>query len=241
MAKKIVLVFVEGASDDSIFDVILDESCDLTGYKVEIMGGDPFSNYDNTGKGSKTIVKESIEKYLNKYKIKAKDLAYVAFITDSDGINIPKDVFTSGVVNNNKYVFDLSQKQIICTDDNKCESLFSSWEFKKNKLMPLMVDNLNVTINRKEIKYGLYFNSINLEHVTAGEILYSEEEKIRSADELVEKHENGEVNLINIFEGSKLSDDLKESWDILKESEWNKPYSNINILIEKAKKDFVDE
>lgn len=42
MAKKIVLVFVEGASDDSIFDVILDESCDLTGYKVEIMGGTHF-------------------------------------------------------------------------------------------------------------------------------------------------------------------------------------------------------
>lgn len=236
MTKKIILVFVEGVSDDTIFNFLLENICNQQKYKTEIIGGDPFSDDENIRKGGKTIVNEAVKGYLSKNKLKAKDIEYVAFITDADGINIPREDFIveEDSTMESKYIYDLDNG-IVKSKNIKCQSnILTSWERKYNKLCPLMYDGITTSVNTYNIPIGIYFNSVNLEHVTQGKIL-PWDEKDDAADALIDQYENNIEGLFQIFKEKTISENLKDSWESLKESEWKVPYSNVNILFEKIK------
>ncbi|MDA2884810.1 hypothetical protein ACYT4K_06250 [Lactococcus lactis] len=236
MTKKIILVFVEGVSDDTVFNFLLENICNQQKYKTEIIGGDPFSDNENIRKGGKTIVNEAVKGYLSKNKLKAKDIEYVAFITDADGINIPRRDFIIEEVHamESNYIYDLDNgivksKNLICKTN-----ILTSWKRKNEKLCPLMCDGVTTRVNSYNIPIGLYFNSVNLEHVTQGKIL-PWDKKDDAADDLIDQYENNIEGLFQIFKDKTISDNLKDSWEALKESEWRVPYSNVNILFEKIR------
>ncbi|MDG6155640.1 hypothetical protein [Lactococcus formosensis] len=236
MTKKIILVFVEGVSDDTVFNFLLENICNQQKYKTDIIGGDPFSDDENIRKGGKTIVNEAVKGYLSKNKLKAKDIEYVAFITDADGINIPREDFIveEDSTMESNYIYDLDNG-IVKSKNLKCQSnILTSWERKYKKLCPLMYDGITTSVNTYNIPIGIYFNSVNLEHVTQGKIL-PWDEKDDAADALIDQYENNIEGLFQIFKEKTISENLKDSWEFLKELEWKVPYSNVNILFEKIK------
>lgn len=115
-----------------------------------------------------------------------------------------------------------------------CFKICLTWERKNEKLCPLMCDGVTTRVNSYNIPIGLYFNSVNLEHVTQGKIL-PWDKKDDAADDLIDQYENNIEGLFQIFKDKTISDNLKDSWEALKESEWRVPYSNVNILFEKIR------
>lgn len=226
-SRKILLVFVEGSSDETIIKAMLDSICSRINVKPEIIGGDYFSNNNIKSNGG-TIVRDKVMHYLNTYKLKPKDILYVAFIVDADGMFIsPNDYVVDQVPEGLKHYFNLDDEKVIVRTEEQINQKYNPWNRKKNKISPI-ISKSEIKINRQTINFGIYFNSFDLEHITVGEALPDEQKEI-SADDIVDEMEIQDI--VELFISKKTSDDFLDSWDKLRSNPW-KISSNVNCLID---------
>lgn len=234
MESKVFLIYVEGESDDTIISPMLEHiisDYDNKQVNIEILFGDPFSRPENDKKSGKTIVKENIEQYLKTNHLKATDILYVAFITDIDGIFVnPTDYIVNDIDRN--FEFDLINNKVVCINRKYKNSLIKTRQNKAKKIAQINSGELIHSVNRLPIPFGIYYNSINLEHILIGKIL-SGDEKIKNADDILDRFEDNLNDLIKLFTTKSLSNNYEESWLLIKTNNLSKPCSNLNILFNK--------
>jgi len=87
MTKKILLIIVEGQTEQIILEDYLDEYFANSMIRFDVQREDILTKWDANKRipNIKNSVVKVIQSYLNKYKFLAKDLTAIVHITDADG------------------------------------------------------------------------------------------------------------------------------------------------------------
>ncbi|MGX6473605.1 hypothetical protein [Pediococcus pentosaceus] len=252
--KKVILLIVEGQSDERVLSTITDklnnENVDL---KFELIHGDSFTKGSN--QGAKSIVKDSISRYLNKSKIQAKQITFVGYIVDVDGIYIAEcDVKCNTEQHSDYFQYDKVNKKVIFGSNLKMRNVQKKWQRKKRRLDMLQAKDFSIKMKEHtgsnktiEIPVQVYFNNITLEHVLVGELL-------RGKNSIEDKQNIARAFQKNIEGSNKTYEDAKDffdakkpegvtsnedSWNFIKQYAWQ-PCSSIFFLLEKLEHIYME-
>ncbi len=235
MSRRVIIVLVEGQSDETLLYERLRElyrGCEI---RFEIQRGDIFYDNKNGSKSIKSIIGDCVKEIVQRRKYKKKDIIGVIHIMDTDGCFIP-DI---------QVVVDESQgmKTFYETDCRKVDS-----EKQKNNIMlrnSTRSTNVNTmtsveSIVSKTYKYQIYYFSRNLEHVILDEPNPIQDTKEENIEIFLERIEEEDISLEQYLStyfsgvvGTSYKDEYRESWDHIKSGTNSlKRSSNVPLMFE---------
>ena len=240
-SRKVILIFVEGESDETVVGFVTDslvEQLDQMHITLKVMYGDVFSDRKYSSSSGPQIASDKIIDNLKKEKLKAKDLLFVAFVTDTDGIfiNPTSLVIDSSIEPKDSFQYDLEAQRLLFSTREKKDEIVVTRQRKSRKLAKLIKEGESLKINRIQVSCYVFYNSVNLEHVLFEKLL-SDHEKQAAADDFVdqydEKGDEGLDEILAFFKSRCPSDDYEESWEFIKQHEMMQGYSNLAILFDR--------
>ena len=222
--KKIVLVIVEGPSDDVALGMALSQVYDKDFIYVYIMHGDITAR---RGVSSKNIVAKlgnEVTAYAKSQHYKASDFKQIIHIVDTDGAYIPDD----NIMEKENYL-DIRYENDGIYTNNKA-SVMTRNQQKRDNLYRLRSCGIIWTI-----PYSLYYMSCNLDHVLYDKKNSTDKDKENDAYVFAKKYK-GKVESFKEFickSPFSVTGDYKGSWDYI-EKDLNSVnrYTNLCICIE---------
>ena len=155
--KKVVMVIVEGPSDESAMGGILKEYFSSKEVQFAVVHGDITSDYDTTRDNVLKKIGDKVEEIRSRYGYHLSDFVSIIHIADTDGV-FTKDCIKKSEVKNIQYYED------------RIEAFNTSEVEKRNMHKSEILSKLYSTGKVKDISYRIYFNSCNLEHVLYNEL-----------------------------------------------------------------------
>jgi len=199
--KKVVMVIVEGPSDENAIGGILKEHFSTKEVQFAVVHGDITSDFATTKDNVLIKIGDKVEE-----------------ITDTDGA-FTKDCIQQSDVKNIQYYED----HIETDDVSKVE--------KRNKHKSEILSKLYTIPRVKGINYRIYFNSCNIEHVLYDELKdFTDEEKQTLSDDFAEEYE-GEVEAFIEFISNPafaVIDTYKNTWRFI-EKDMNSLHRHSNM------------
>lgn len=222
--KKIVLVIVEGPSDEVALGMALSQVYDKDFIYVHIMHGDITTR---RGVSSKNIVAKlgnEVTAYAKSQHYKASDFKQIIHIVDTDGAYIPDD----NIMEKENYLDIRYENEGIYT--NNKASVMTRNQQKRDNLYRLRSCGIIWTI-----PYSLYYMSCNLDHVLYDKQNSTDKDKENDAYVFAKKYK-GKVESFKEFickSQFSVTGDYKGSWDYI-EKDLNSVnrYTNLCICIE---------
>lgn len=222
--KKIVLVIVEGPSDEVALGMALSQVYDKDFIYVHIMHGDITAR---RGVSSKNIVAKlgnEVTAYAKSQHYKASDFKQIIHIVDTDGAYIPDD----NIMEKENYL-DIQYENDGIYTNNKA-SVMTRNQQKRDNLYRLRSCGIIWTI-----PYSLYYMSCNLDHVLYDKKNSTDKDKENDAYVFAKKYK-GKVESFKEFickSPFSVTGDYKGSWDYI-EKDLNSVnrYTNLCICIE---------
>lgn len=245
--KKVVLLIVEGSSDERVLSSIIREmNAVSTSIQFELVRGDAFTS--NSSAKGKAVVSAVISSFITRTKIPAKQIAFVGYILDVDGIYIKEsDVSCEDKRDDDYFQYDSSSEQVVFGSKEKMENVQAKWVKKQSRVNELQSNDFTIkmrehagTSTRIDIPVQIYFNNITLEHVLVNKILRgmdAEDEKkqiIRAFSKRIASDETP-------FETAKVffqklvpanATNNKQSWDKIKQNPWEHSSSIYFLLMQ---------
>ena len=221
--KKIVLVFVEGPSDDTALGIMLNQIFDKDSVYVYIMHGDITTRRGVETANIVAKLGNEVRRYANSQHYTAKDFKQIIHIVDTDGAFIPEEnVLCDEESGKVKY-----ESNGIYTKD--IQKIIERNKQKKENLCKLIV-----TSKIWNIPYKVYYMSCNLDHVLYDKRNSTDYEKEDDAYEFAKKYKQDLDGFIKFICESYFSvtEDYKKSWLHIKEGMNSiERYSNLGICI----------
>lgn len=222
--KKIVLVIVEGPSDEVALGMALSQVYDKDFIYVHIMHGDITAR---RGVSSKNIVAKlgnEVTAYAKSQHYKASDFKQIIHIVDTDGAYIPDD----NIMEKENYL-DIRYENDGIYTNNKA-SVMTRNQQKRDNLYRLRSCGIIWTI-----PYSLYYMSCNLDHVLYDKKNSTDKDKENDAYVFAKKYK-GKVESFKEFickSPFSVTGDYEGSWDYI-EKDLNSVnrYTNLCICIE---------
>lgn len=222
--KKIVLVIVEGPSDEVALGMALSQVYDKDFIYVHIMHGDITAR---RGVSSKNIVAKlgnEVTAYAKSQHYKASDFKQIIHIVDTDGAYIPDD----NIMEKENYL-DIRYENDGIYTNNKA-SVMTRNQQKRDNLYRLRSCGIIWTI-----PYSLYYMSCNLDHVLYDKKNSTDKDKENDAYVFAKKYK-GKVESFKEFickSPFSVTGDYKGSCDYI-EKDLNSVnrYTNLCICIE---------
>ena len=220
--KKIVLVIVEGPSDDSALGVILNRLFDKNKVHIEIMYGDITTDMNIDPIDIAKAIGEVVKRYADSMHFKQLHFQQVIHLIDMDGAYIPDD----RVVENpdaEKPVYSLTNIQTA-----KRDLLLLRNKHKQSKIERIC----GMQKVWGSIPYRAYYMSSNLDHVLYGKLNSSDEEKENDAYAFAKKYKDDIDGFLNYISDSDFSrmEGYKESWAFIKKGCHSlERYTNLGI------------
>lgn len=222
--KKIVLVIVEGLSDDVALGMALNQVYDKDFIYVHIMHGDITTRRGVSSQNIVAKIGKDITDYAKSQHYKASDFKQIIHIVDTDGAYIPDDNImekencldiqyeSDGIYTNNK-------AGVVTRNQQKRDNLY----------------RLRSCGTIWSIPYRLYYRSCNLDHVLYNKQNSTDKDKENDAYAFAKKYK-GKVKAFEEFicqSPFSVTGDYKESWDYI-EKDLNSVnrYTNLCICIE---------
>ncbi|MDU6629399.1 MAG: hypothetical protein E6496_03245 [Lachnoanaerobaculum sp.] len=216
--KKVVMVIVEGPSDENAIGGVLKEYFSSKEVQFAVVHGDITSDFATTKDNVLIKIGDKVEEIRNKYGYRPDDFVSIIHITDTDGA-FTKDCIRQSGVKDIQYYED----HIEADDVSKVE--------KRNKHKSEILSKLYSTGKVKDINYRIYFNSCNLEHVLYDELKdFTDEEKQTLSDDFAEEYE-GEVEAFIEFISNPdfaVIDNYKNTWRFI-EKDMNSLHRHSNM------------
>lgn len=240
-SRKVILIFVEGESYETVVGFVTDslvKQLNQLHITLKVIYGDVFSDRRYSLSSGPKIASDRITEALNKEKLQAKDLLFVAFVTDTDGIYIdPMSlVIDSSIEPKDSFQYDLESKRLLFPTREKKDEIVETRQRKSRKLAKLIKEGESLKVNRIQVSCYVFYNSINLEHVLFEKLL-PDHEKQDAADDFVdqydEKGDEGLDEILAFFKSRCPADDYEESWEFIKQHEMIQGYSNLAILFDR--------
>ncbi|MDO5775543.1 MAG: hypothetical protein Q4P22_02840 [Eubacteriales bacterium] len=232
--KKIVLVLVEGPSDDTALGVILSRLFDKNKVHIEIMHGDITANYSIEPNDIVSALGDIVREYANAMHFSQIHFQQVIHIVDMDGAYIP-EAFVIENPSAVKPVYTLTEIQTARPDQ-----LILRNKHKQEKL--------NRISNLKKVWVSVpnqaYYMSSNLDHVLYGKINSTDEEKENNAYAFARKYRDDVDGFLDFISDSDFSKtgDYKESWEFIKKEHHSlERYSNLGICFADIRKERIEQ
>ncbi len=224
--KKIVLVIVEGASDDTALGIALSQVFDKNSVYIHIMHGDITTRRGVTTQNIVSKIDAEVKQYARSNHFKASDFKQIIHIVDTDAAYIPDD----------NVVEDSGLKKIQYEDDGIHTSKVDGI-IKRNEIKRCNLSRLRNRSDIWSIPYRIYYMSCNLDHVLYDKRNSTEDEKENDAYQFARKYKGDRDGFVKFICGSLFSvnGDYEKSWTHI-ECGLNsiKRYSNLCICIQEA-------
>ena len=216
--KKVVMVIVEGPSDESAMGGILKEYFSSKEVQFAVVYGDITSDYDTTRDNVLKKIGGKVEEIRSRYGYHLSDFVSIIHIADTDGA-FTKDCIKKSEVKNIQYYED------------HIEAFNTSEVEKRNMHKSEILSKLYSTGKVKDISYRIYFNSCNLEHVLYDELKdFTDDEKEILSDDFAEKYEGEVEAFIEFISDSNLAvtGTYKNTWKFI-EKDMNSLHRHSNM------------
>ncbi|MET4562972.1 hypothetical protein ABIA69_004163 [Lysinibacillus parviboronicapiens] len=220
MTKKVLLIIVEGQTEQIVLEDYLDEHFGNSTIRFDVQREDILTKWDAKKNipNIKNSVGRVIHNYLQKYKFLAQDLTAVVHITDADGCFIaPEFVQVKSDIEQNLYY---TEDAIFVKTEKRKEQIEQRNEMKANNAKILMAHD-HFSINRLKVPYQLFYFSTNLEHVLWNERNEVATEKIHKADTFIDNLSGSIEEFLGEFlpvnPALSYREKMKKSWTFLME------------------------
>ena len=222
--KKVIVVIVEGASDENAIGGILKEYFSSEEVQFAVVHGDITSDNLTTVDNVISKVDLIIDGIRSKYGYHWDDFLKIIHIADTDGA-FAKDC-----------VVEAETDSILYYEDHMETSNVKAVE-KRNKHKAEILFKLYSTAKVHDIGYRIFFNSCNLEHVLYKQLKdFSDADKEEMSDEFSEKYEGKVDAFISFISHPDLAvpGTYKATWKYIeKEKHSLERNSNMHLIFEK--------
>lgn len=241
MTKKVLLIIVEGQTEQIILEDYLDAHFADTTIRFDVQREDVLTKWDAHKRipNIKNSVIRVIQSYLDKYKFLAKDLTAVVHITDADGCFIAPECVR--VDENIEQKLFYTEDAILVKSDKRKEQIEQRNEMKARNAR-ILIANDYFSINRLKVPYQLFYFSTNLEHVLWDERNEIPTEKIHKADKFIENLSGTIEEYLKTYlpvdAELPYREKMKKSWSFLMEGGHSlQRGTNVPLLFEMIKTD----
>lgn len=219
--KKVVVVIVEGPSEESALGSILKEYFSNEEVQFAVVHGDiTTADYVSTDNIVKRI-NELMNQVGHKYGYTTDDFLRIIHIADTDGVFTKNSIVEKDVSGVQYYT-------------NRIETKNVNYIKQRNSKKAEILFKLRTTGKINGIKYRIYFNSCNLEHVLYNELKdFSDEEKEIMSDDFAEKYEGKVSEFIDFISDRTFAveGDYKKTWDFIEKNNNSlNRYSNMHLI-----------
>lgn len=221
--RKVVLVIVEGPSDDAALGVMLNQVYDKDFVYVHIMHGDITTRKGVTSQNIISKIGNDVRAYAKSHHYTAKDFKEIIHIVDTDGAYIPDDKIMeeqecNRVLYESDGIHTSNRQAIMIRNQQKRENLY----------------RLRGTGQIWNIPYSVYYTSCNLDHVLHNKRNSTDGEKEDDAYEFARKYKKDLEGFVKFICESEFSvrGEYKDTWEYI-ESETNsiERHTNLGICI----------
>ena len=237
MSKKVILIIVEGQTEELILFDFLQERFSNAEVRIDIQCGDIVGNWNRKFGTSKVAIEDVVANYLELYRLIPSDLLAIIQFTDTDGCFIE-----------NKYIrvdrelarkMRYSPKAIYVSNQEKKLQMIQRNTDKAKSTIKLANNRTMKAINL-QIPYCLGYFSINLDHVLWDEQNTTGRSKLDKAEQfleqLAEPLDQFMMQFILVDPHLPLEEKLEKSWiEIRKELNSLQRSTNMPFVLE-----FVD-
>lgn len=221
--KKVVLVIVEGPSDDTALGIVLNQIFDKDSVYVHIMHGDITTRKGVHSDNIVAKIGDEVRAYAKSKHYSVKDFKQIIHIVDTDGAYIPDE----------KIIF-IPETDKLSYESDGIHTLYQQEIIERNKQKTGNLYRLRGTGQIWNVPYRVYYMSCNLDHVLYNKRNSSDEEKEADAYAFAKKYKNDIEGFVSFICDSNFSvnGDYKESWTHI-ETEMNsiERYTNLGICI----------
>lgn len=220
-SKKVILFLVEGVSEENALGLPMKNHFETSEIRFDVLHGDITTK---NGVDSRNVLKhinQIVASYMDRYGYKPSDIIRIVHIIDTDGTFIPDDAIVFDENVSLKYTVDhivtRDPAHIKVRNENKSQNLYKLFN----------------THSINKMKYNVYYNSCNLEHVLVGELRdFDNIEKEKIADDFSDKYcddmEGFRLFLLSVLP----KEEYKESWKFIREgSNSLKRFSNMSLIL----------
>lgn len=222
--KKVVLVIVEGVSEDTALGIALSQVYDKDSVYIHIMHGDITTRKGVNPQNIISKIGNDVRTYAKSQHYTAKHFKQIIHIVDTDGTYIKNDK----VIKDEECQSPLYESDGIHTKD--VDGIIARNVQKRDNLFRLR--NCGNIMN---IPYRVYYMSCNLDHVLYDKCNSTDEEKENDAYTFARKYKKDPEGFVKFICDSPFSvnGDYKESWSHIEEGMNSiERYTNFSICIE---------
>lgn len=209
-AKKVVLIIVEGPTDDDALGVIFERYFDKETVRVKVIHGDITTESQINASNILKHIKEIVQSCLKEYKLRKTDLKRVIHIVDTDGAYVPD----SAVVHDEEAVKPFYTVTEIRT-------AYRDGMLQRNQRKRMNLDKLYTTKHIwQDIPYSVFYMSSNLDHALYDKLNLTDDEKEHYATQFAKRYKDDMPSFIEFVSESEFSvvDGYSPSWIYIKEN-----------------------
>ncbi len=231
--KKVVLIIVEGPSDETALGIMLNQIYDKDSVYIHIMHGDITTRKGVRSDNIVAKIGDEVRTYAKSQHYSAKHFKQIIHIVDTDGAYIPEE----------NVIYDKNCDKVVYESDGIYTSDRQGIIDRNNRKRDNLC-RLRGTGQIWKIPYRMYYMSCNLDHVLHNKRNSTEDEKESDAYVYAKKYRNDLNGFIDFMCNSEFSvkGGYKESWLYIEEGMNSlKRYTNFCICIdEELNKDNTD-
>lgn len=207
--KKILLILVEGASDQTALEGPLKQFFNMNKVKTYILHGDITTREKTTPQNIVRRIEEEIQQFCQRNFLNKTDICRLIQVVDMDGAYIPDDFIVEKeelqkVQYTEEAIFARSRDDIIQRNQQKRSNL----------------ERLQQCNQISRIPYRVYYMSCNLDHALYGKLNLDDQEKENQSYEFGEYYENHLDEFMRFIGESDFSvhEGYKESWAFIRQN-----------------------
>lgn len=222
--KKVIAVIVEGPSEEAALGPILKKYFASEEVQFAVVHGD-ITLCDNVT--TDTIISKVgnlIESVKTRYGYRTEDFLKIIHIVDTDGAFIQDAVVEADVEKITYYTDRIETSRVEAVK-------------QRNERKAQVLTKLYMTGKVRDIRYSLYFNSCNLEHVLYNELkAFTDEEKEYLSDSFADMYEDNVKAFVAFISDPSLAvpGTYKQTWRFIEKSKNSlNRYTNMNLIFSK--------
>lgn len=206
-AKKVVAVIVEGPSDESAIGGILSEYFESDDVQFAVVHGDITSDNKTSVNNVVSKITNLINGIRSKYGYNWDDFEQIIHIADTDGAftkNCIREADVRSICYHEEYMEASDVEAVKIRNNHKSEIMYK----------------LCSTGKVHNIRYTIYYNSCNLEHVLYNELKdFSDLEKEELADDFADRYDGNVEEFIDFISDNAVAviGTYKETWKYIQQ------------------------
>lgn len=208
--RKVVLVIVEGPSDDMALEQSFAAFFNPDEVKIKVVHGDMTADFSINPSNIVASVGNLVRGWASKYGLKCSDFLKVIHITDTDGAYIPDANVIEDINHNGRPEY--SETNIVASPKSKVRERNA---LKRSNLYKLS----SLPTVWGKIPYSIYYMSCNLDHVLYDMRNSDDATKSQNAFQFAKKYKDNLDGFVEYISDPAIAvvGDYRETWEYIRQ------------------------